>query len=71
MAAKAQTTTGILLTQFHRTGRYALNQPGKDTAVFDDDTVFAEIAASAGLTNGYWLREHNESDRTTWTWVQL
>lgn len=67
----AKTTTHIRLTQFHRTGRYALNRPGRDTAVFDANAVFAEIAAVSGLTNGYWLREHNESDRTTWTWVQL
>lgn len=69
MATK--TTTGIRLTQFHRTGGYVLNRPGRDSAAFDAGTEFADVATASGLANGYWLREHNESDRTTWTWVQL
>ncbi|AUV60829.1 hypothetical protein I5J35_gp51 [Mycobacterium phage Rem711] len=66
-----RSTTGIRLTQFHRTGRYALNRPGHDTTTFEPDVDFAGIATTSGLTNGYWLREHTETDRTTWTWIQL
>lgn len=69
--AKAQATTGIRLDQFHKTGRYALNRPGRDTALFDADSLLSEISAAAGLSNGYWLRDTPTPTTTTWTWVQL
>lgn len=83
---KAQATTGTVLRRLHRTGQYVLtSRDGRDKLEFAPHLELHQIAKSAGLSNGYWLRDtpQCESRRdpegglrvvdvaTVWTWVQL
>lgn len=71
MAAKAQTTTGIILIRDNRSGEYSLTRPGRTTLRYSAAASFAGISLLAGLANGYWLRSTPTPTATTWTWVQL
>lgn len=77
----AQTTTGIALRCYWRTGDYVVTQPGKDdvrlTAVEAGARPLDTMQIAADLTGGYWLRngqgfvDGEGRKYTEWTWVQL
>lgn len=77
----AQTTTGITLRNYWRSGDYVVTQPGKDevrlTAVEAGPKPYDAAAVAADLGPGYWLRngqgflDAHGRKYSEWTWVAL
>lgn len=77
----AQTTTGIALRNYWRTGDYVVTQPGKAEVRLSADEAGAKpydaAAVAADLGPGYWLRngqgfvDAEGRKYTEWTWVAL
>lgn len=73
-------STGIVLRQHHKTGRWTLDRPGQLATNFDADQTLNTICTRMGLDAGYWLRAAPETSvfdgqvravATVWTWVEL
>ena len=77
----AQTTTGIALRNYWRSGDYVVTQPGKADVVLTAEQAgpkpYDAAAVAADLGPGYWLRRGegfvNTDGRrySEWTWVAL
>lgn len=72
MAPRA--TTGIVLREFYRDGRFELERPNQPVIVGTPNDTPESMRGRAGLADGYWLRAERQlgtGGHQAWTWVQL